>query len=363
MYLKYVFNFQKGKIEHLQLGRWLRARYQKFLPKTYSEKDIYVRSTDVDRTLMSAEANLAGLYPPVKKQIWDDNIKWQPIPIHTKPEHDDALLAAKKNCPKYAMLTNQLFKNKYFRNVSHQNHDLYAYLTRYSGDTINSLESLEFLYNTLMVETFYNYTLPNWTLNVFPQKMQPWAFLSFATQAYTPELARLKVGPLFNYIISFFKNHTTKASDLPKLLIFSAHDTTIANVLNTMGAFDYHSPPYTATILFELKRRPNGRNYVNLFYKNSSEPRQISLRNCDFDCDLAEFITILKPVTVDLDQWAVECRLKWTHEWPLDLEGDVILICILVGVILLSTAVLVGLKKGRKESEANYIQLPNEEYS
>lgn len=36
--------------------------------------------TDVDRTLMSVESNLAGLFPPSSTQIWDTDIRWQPVP-------------------------------------------------------------------------------------------------------------------------------------------------------------------------------------------------------------------------------------------------------------------------------------------
>ncbi|CAJ0939515.1 unnamed protein product [Ranitomeya imitator] len=63
---------------------------------------IYVRSTDKDRTLMSAQANLAGLYTPVGRQIWNKNLTWRPIPVHTVPLSEDNLLFMPlKNCPQY----------------------------------------------------------------------------------------------------------------------------------------------------------------------------------------------------------------------------------------------------------------------
>lgn len=55
---------------------------------------VYVRSTDFDRTLMSAEANLAGLFPPSGMQRFNPNISWQPIPVHTVPITEDRVRLA-----------------------------------------------------------------------------------------------------------------------------------------------------------------------------------------------------------------------------------------------------------------------------
>nr|7ZZV_A Chain A, Prostatic acid phosphatase [Homo sapiens] len=36
----------------------IRKRYRKFLNESYKHEQVYIRSTDVDRTLMSAMTNL-----------------------------------------------------------------------------------------------------------------------------------------------------------------------------------------------------------------------------------------------------------------------------------------------------------------
>lgn len=63
------------------LGRFLRRRYNKLLGEKYSSKKIFIQSTDVDRTLMSAQVVSAALFTPTKDEIWNEEILWQPIPV------------------------------------------------------------------------------------------------------------------------------------------------------------------------------------------------------------------------------------------------------------------------------------------
>uniref|UniRef100_A0A670ZG42 Acid phosphatase 2, lysosomal n=1 Tax=Pseudonaja textilis TaxID=8673 RepID=A0A670ZG42_PSETE len=69
-----------GILQQKALGKFLRERYAGFLSPSYKPQEIYVRSTDYDRTIMSAQANLMGLYPNSHPEI-----PWKPVPIHTVP--------------------------------------------------------------------------------------------------------------------------------------------------------------------------------------------------------------------------------------------------------------------------------------
>ncbi|EDO35543.1 predicted protein, partial [Nematostella vectensis] len=83
---------QLGMQQEYYLGKFLRNRYMEstnFLNSSYIRNQVYCRSTDKDRTIMSAQAQLNGLYPPKGPQKWRHNLDWQPIPVHVVPKNLD----------------------------------------------------------------------------------------------------------------------------------------------------------------------------------------------------------------------------------------------------------------------------------
>lgn len=299
-----------GKHQHLMLGRWFRKRYSHILNDTYSPYDIYVQSTDVDRTLMSAEAQLAGLYPPTGNQIWD-KIKWMPIPVHTVPEDKDHVLAAKKYCPKYNYELGRVLNSPAIKKIDKENKQLYEYLTEKSGSKISSLRTVEQLYYTLFIEDVYNKTLPEWTKSVFPDVLKPLAEKSFTINAYNKILQRLKSGSLLGEMIDHMEKKSKNAL-VPdrKLWMYSAHDETIANMLMTLNVFEPHCPPYAAAILIELRANPKNQYFVTISYKNTTdEPLLLTLPGCIALCPLDQFIALTKDV-IPVD-WEKECEMTW----------------------------------------------------
>lgn len=49
-----------------------------------------------------------------------------------------------------------------------------------------------------------------------------------------------------------------------KLWIYSAHDNTVANLMNTLNIFEAHFPPYAATLLVELRINANNEHVVTV---------------------------------------------------------------------------------------------------
>lgn len=71
----------------------MRERYNQFLTKEGSPSSplLYVQSSDVDRCHMSGLTFLAGFFPPMKDQIWNKDLNWQPIAIHSLPRNQDTV--------------------------------------------------------------------------------------------------------------------------------------------------------------------------------------------------------------------------------------------------------------------------------
>lgn len=78
-----IVNFQRGRVEMYNLGKVLREMYNGFLGTSYYAEEFKAFSTAYDRTLMSVQTLLAGMFPPEGFQVWDDRLPWQPIPVFT----------------------------------------------------------------------------------------------------------------------------------------------------------------------------------------------------------------------------------------------------------------------------------------
>lgn len=71
------------------LGERIRQEYSAFIPTYYFPTNVTFFSSYADRCLMSAQLVGAGLFPPQDKQIWNEELLWQPVPVKYVERKDD----------------------------------------------------------------------------------------------------------------------------------------------------------------------------------------------------------------------------------------------------------------------------------
>uniref|UniRef100_A0A8C5BJX4 Lysosomal acid phosphatase n=1 Tax=Gadus morhua TaxID=8049 RepID=A0A8C5BJX4_GADMO len=260
---------QEGMRQHYNLGQFLRGRYKGFLNETYDRREVHVRSTDYDRTLMSAEANLAALYPPSGQQVFNPDLKWQPIPVHTVPQDQETLLSFPTDkCPRYKQLMAETEKSPEFVNMTTKYSDFMEMVHNKTGQLSTSVETVWSVYDTLFCESRHNLTAPAWVTEDVMDKLK--ILKDFAFQ----------------------------------------HDTTVVALQSSMSVFNGIQPPYASCHMIELYREDNGSMSVSMFYRNDSslpEPYPVALPGCSQDCPLEDYIRITGPfIPDDLEK---ECQV------------------------------------------------------
>ncbi|XP_028916021.1 lysosomal acid phosphatase [Ornithorhynchus anatinus] len=331
---------KEGMLQHWELGWALRQRYGDFLGASYHRQEVYVRSTDFDRTLMSAEVNLAGLFPPGGSQLFNPNITWQPIPVHTVPEAQDKLLKFPLGpCPRFEQLQDETRRTPEYQNQSQQSAAFLDMLANETGVTDLSLETAWSVYDTLFCEQTHGLILPPWASPETMQRLRQLKDFSFRflfgihQQA---QKARLQGGVLLAQIR---ENLTTAASPAapqhPKLLVYSAHDTTLVALHMALDIYNGEQAPYAACHMFELYQEDEGNFSVEMYFRNQSDkdPWPLALPGCPQRCPLPDFLRLTAPV-VPAD-WARECRLANTAP-----DTEVIVALAVCGSILFLLIVL-----------------------
>ncbi|KAK9886475.1 hypothetical protein WA026_016757 [Henosepilachna vigintioctopunctata] len=217
---------------------------------------------------MSALADLAGLYPPSGKDIWNDNLAWQPIPVHTLPEEQDDIAEVYHSCSKYNHLKAAAEKElPYFRDFNEKNKNLYDLLSEKSGETISNIVQANSLFDTLHIEKIYNFTLPNWADELYSSLKEigdtaPRLFTA------TAELTRLFMGRYFDNVLKQFEFCSSGTGPIAeKFRIFSGHDDQVFSILSALNVQKLEAVPYAAVAILELRKSSNGDLFVQLFYK------------------------------------------------------------------------------------------------
>uniref|UniRef100_A0A3Q2LHJ5 acid phosphatase n=1 Tax=Equus caballus TaxID=9796 RepID=A0A3Q2LHJ5_HORSE len=308
---------QLGMEQHYELGEYIRKRYGKFLNETYKREQVYIRSTDVDRTLMSSMTNLAALFPPEGVSIWNPGLPWQPIPVHTVPLSEDRLLYLPfRDCPRFQELESETLNSEEFQKRLHPYKDFIETLPKLSGYHGQDLFGIwSKVYDPLFCESVHNFTLPSWATEDVMTKLRELSELSLLSLYgihKQEEKSRLQGGVLVGEILNHMKS-ATQPSNHRKLVMYSAHDTTVSGLQMALNVYNGILPPYAACHLMELYSEA-GEYFVEMYYRNETqhEPHALTLPGCTPSCPLTKFAELVAPVIPQ--DWSTECMTTSNHQ-------------------------------------------------
>ena len=286
-----------GMRQHFLLGSELRQRYvieEPLLQPFYNASAVYFRSTDVNRTIMSAQSQLMGLFPPstgpqleeslastAVPPIQVENIHYlldslqtkalpgltQTLPVEVYPAAIDYELQANSAC--YLLKRNIAALAPNYTQLALTNQFVYNTLLN-SGYFPNSTV-LQSKYKTVLDDLLINslaghplpavFSVPGFIGNV------SLLFNQLFSLPYRSQLnARLYSSAFFADLISQLQP-IANIGTFTAFRLYSAHDTTIAGFLAGLQVFDFQQPPFASALLFETSRR-SGQLYMRVIYND-----------------------------------------------------------------------------------------------
>jgi len=275
----------RGMAQEYQLGKKLRQYYiekQHFLPEIYKSELMYVRSTDYDRTLMSAQAFLMGFYP-----AGNGPQGYQPIPIHTQPVDNDAIIPKQLVCDscKEDLFKKYVYPQKAWQQKQTQLMPKFKQWGQAIGSEIHELRQLAKLGDTFYIYQQHHIPLPK---DLSQQDIAEiihegnWAL----AHLFTPQSIGNNMGQgLLSLVTQYLQEGAKQQTPLKYVLLFG-HDSSIMTLFSAMSAPLEEPPPYASRVNFSLYEKSSGEHYVTVSYNDKS----MAIPHCGkSECTLTTF--------------------------------------------------------------------------
>jgi len=280
----------EGMKQEFELGTALRKKYideYHLLPSHYASETMYVRSTDYNRTLMSAESLLFGLYP-LGTGSPSLPSEFQPVPIHTVPKSKENLLepSPSKNIFSLASLyfdIHRAWKNK----TASMQTELKTWSDA-TGFNLNDPHELDKLSDNLNVRRFHHIAYPAGITDTDAEKIISLGQLAVTTYFKYKEVSYPMGYRFLNTVADYIKNASDKKTPL-KYVLFLGHDVSIMSVMTTLGQPLEKMPPYASRLNFSLFQ-DNDKQYIKITLND----QPVTIPACGGNvCSLKQFSTLV----------------------------------------------------------------------
>lgn len=288
-----------GMEQEYKLGLAFRKKYieqSHLLPEHYEPGTMMVRSTFYDRTLMSAQSLLMGLYPAGTGPNTSDSSlpalphAFQPIPIFSAPSNLDEVIVQPVSQVERRKLDEQyVYPTPEWQQYNESLKEKYPLWSKLLGIPVTTIAGLQGAADILFIHQLHHAPLPEGLsdedVNTIIKAGQ-WAFMAHEKPQQTGVAYS---GKLMSHIADYLNTGSLKQSKL-KYVLLSAHDVTISTVLSFLGAPLEMPPPYASNVNFSLYE--NGAN--DYIVKITFNGKPVVVPACGGSrCQLQQFITMV----------------------------------------------------------------------
>ena len=303
-----------GMRQHYLIGIRNRNKYKKLFSKTYDPREIYVLSTDQNRTIQSAQSQLLGMFPPQSGiELTDEELQISVPPNPLTPEMKKEIKALKANAlpqkmqiipihlfgeeKKYYTLTeaSECPAMKHIKEVYQKKKivtDFYENFNKTYGEKLlkylNKTDPNFFFsyFNMLAITDHFissyahgknltKFKMSGFNVEDFYEKCKEFKTISLFEVESDSEIGVMAISPTMKKIITWMENRIDiditgeKPKDYqnPKFVMYSGHDFTVVpteQFLQKAFGTNTHYPDFAANQFFELHRMDNiPKNQLN----------------------------------------------------------------------------------------------------
>lgn len=299
----------KGILQDYDLGKWLAKRYKYLLPTNWMNlhKSVRVVSIDDNSTVTSVQAKLQGMFPIEKNQqkMWG-GMRTYPVPVHVLPKESDNLLGMTKKCRRKDFLAADLRRRGRHQGRMRMNANIMNFIADQGGSGVTEMEDVVDPYKSWRIEEEKGLKVPEWVYLIYPSPVDEIIQETYVMPTANTGLQRLTSGPFFKEVYNNFRARLSGESD-QTISIYSAFDRTLADVMNTLGVFDWIPAGNGAMFLIELRQPPKGEPLVTMVFTNvTHETFLLGHKDCADACPLSQMEKIVQPIIPD--DWDKECE-------------------------------------------------------
>jgi len=274
---------RKGYDQHVQNGAFLRDLYinrLSFLPPHWNSKDFYIRTTNYQRTRLSAQGLIEGLYPIRTSINGSSSGEENRITFITGDKEQDNMFVNSAFCP----LTKEVWsevkstekvkeKEKLYGPLFQEIADIFGWSADrkpleifdcFQAHACNKMEFLEGMTPEMYFQIRY---YVNWLHNeVYTSQQQNYSFAQIAMGSFVRDILDI-LDPV----------HSCDSSI--KFALYGGHDTTIFPLLEAYKVWDGSWPSYASLLQIEMLSDLLTQNdFVRFIYRN----KPLRLPECEF---------------------------------------------------------------------------------